>query len=100
MDTSYYDLNSFGVNTQAIHDFIREDLNKVLSGQRKSYSVSDLFRYDYYHYLISELIGEPLEIEDFNGWEQDFCHQFEFNGEKFVFYGSVWENSYTIQREE
>ena len=100
MDTSYYDLDFFGVNTQAIHDFIRQDLVKVLSGERKRYSVSNLFRFDYYYELIRELIDDPFEIEDFNGWEQDFHYEFQFDGKNFSFHGSVWRNSYTLQREE
>jgi len=92
-------LSDYGVNVDAINLSIREDISKVLYGDKESFKIECIHNFDYYLYAIREIVNEdPIEIEDFNGWEMDFYYEFEFNKNHFVFYGSVFYNRYTLER--
>ena len=79
---------------------IREDISKVLSGEKDCLKISGIHNFDYYLDVIREIVGDedPIEIEDFNGWEMDFYYEFIFKEKDYIFHGSVYHNAYTIER--
>jgi len=93
-------LSDYGVDVNAINACISEDITKVLSGDKNSLNIKGVNNLDYYIDVIRGIVGkeDDIEIEDFNGWEMDFYHEFIFNEKDFVFYGSVFYNEYTIER--
>lgn len=97
MNSSLYD---YGVDVDAINACIREDISKVLSGDKNSLNIRGINNFNYYINIIREIVEEEdgIEIEDFNGWRMDFYYEFIFNKKDFVFYGCVFDNAYTIER--
>jgi hypothetical protein len=93
-------LSDYGVNVDAINASIREDISKVLSGDKDSFKIKGINNFDYYLDIIREIVEEedPIEIEDFNGWQNDFYYEFSFNKNHFAFWGAIYYNSYTLER--
>ena len=93
-------LSQYGANVDAINVSIREDISKVLSGEKDCLNISGIHNFNYYLDVIREIVGDEdgIEIEDFNGWEMDFYYEFIFNKKDFVFHGCVHDNAYTIKR--
>jgi hypothetical protein len=93
-------LSQYDVNVDAINVCIREDISKVLSGDKNCLNIRGIHNFNYYINIIREMVGDEdgIEIEDFNGWKMDFYHEFIFNKKDFVFYGCVFDNTYTIER--
>ena len=87
-------------NINEVNCLIIKDLEKLFSGEINSFELSGINNYDWLHISINNILGKGnyLEIDNFNGWNQDFYYEFSFSGNAYVFYGSITDNSYTIDR--
>jgi hypothetical protein len=94
-------LSNYGVNVDAINASIREDISKVLyGGDKGTFKIECIHNFDHFVNIIREIVGDedPIEIEDFNGWENDFYYEFSFNKNHFAFWGTIYYNRYTLER--
>jgi hypothetical protein len=91
-------LSSYGVDIDFIDKTIRQEIFEVLNGDKHSFEIENIYYFDHYVDIIRSIVKEedPIEIEDFNGFEGDFYYKFQYKNKSFAFKGSTYYNSYFL----
>jgi hypothetical protein len=98
------DLSELGIDIdiEKINIKIKDKFVKVLNGELESFQISDINNFSFYLDIINSFLDDPIDIGDidFNGYDDDFHHEFSFKNRNFIFEGALFYNNYKILVDE